>query len=159
MDRFDYCMTVLLENEGGYVDDKLDPGGETKYGISKRSYPREDIKNLSKVRAGEIYKKDYWLPIKANRLPKGVDLCVFDMAVNAGINRASRILQECIFTPVDGVIGEKTIIASQAEVRADLIKNYTNRRISFYKSLMSYDRFGDGWVKRAIKVEKKALDE
>ena len=59
---FDSAFTKLLGHEGGYVCHKDDPGGETCWGISKRSYPHEDIKNLTQERAKQIYKRDFWGP-------------------------------------------------------------------------------------------------
>jgi len=61
----------VLKREGGYVDDPTDRGGETKYGISKRSYPQLDIKNLTLEQALEIYRKDYWKPSRVEKLPDG----------------------------------------------------------------------------------------
>ena len=58
---FDLAIPVVLENEGGYIWDKNDPGGETHWGISKASYPALDIKNLTKEQAIAIYKRDFWL--------------------------------------------------------------------------------------------------
>ena len=57
---FDLAIPIVLENEGGYVNDPADPGGETKYGISKRSYPALDIKNLTVEQATAIYLRDFW---------------------------------------------------------------------------------------------------
>jgi lysozyme family protein len=84
---FDQIMAFVLKHEGGYVNDPRDPGGETKYGISKRAYPRVNIKALTLEGAREIYRRDYW-----DRLG-GIedDLCrmaAFDTAVNCGISRA-----------------------------------------------------------------------
>ena len=67
--KFKDLIDGVLVREGGYVDHPSDPGGETKYGIAKRSHPKEDIKNLTKERAAEIYEKDYWIPSRASSLP------------------------------------------------------------------------------------------
>ena len=48
---FDQVIDRVLAHEGGYVNDPDDPGGETKYGISKKAYPKIDIKNLTKEEA------------------------------------------------------------------------------------------------------------
>ena len=48
MNVFEQAFARTIGHEGGYVRDKNDPGGETKYGISKRSYPNEDIRELSR---------------------------------------------------------------------------------------------------------------
>ena len=67
---FNKIIYKVLEHEGGYVNDKDDLGGETNYGITKRFYPNLDIENLSKQEAIDIYYDDYWIPSKAEKLPK-----------------------------------------------------------------------------------------
>lgn len=91
--RFDACIEFVLAAEGGYVNDKYDSGGETKYGISKKSYPKVDIKNLTLDGAKAIYKKDYWLACRCDELPEPLDIVVFDTAVNMGQGRANGFLQ------------------------------------------------------------------
>lgn len=88
MDSFGTALTHVLGWEGGYVNDPRDPGGETKYGISKRAYPAEDIKNLTVERAAELYKRDYWDLCGCGQLPPGAGLLLFDTAVNCGVKRA-----------------------------------------------------------------------
>lgn len=73
--------------DGGYSNDALDPGGETKYGISKRAHPNEDIKNLTPERALDIYQTDYWNPIGGDNLPIPTCVVAFDTAVNCGVSR------------------------------------------------------------------------
>ena len=58
---FDKAFEFTIGVEGGYVNDPSDPGGETKFGVSKKSYPNLDIKNLTITQAKEIYYKDYWI--------------------------------------------------------------------------------------------------
>ena len=69
---FDQCFDKLIAHEGGYVNDARDPGGETKYGISKRAYPQVDIKALTLDAAKEIYKRDYWDAMGIDQLPPGL---------------------------------------------------------------------------------------
>jgi len=64
-DDFTKAVDDLIDNwEGGYVDDPKDPGGETKYGISRAQYPKLDIKDLTRDQAIDIYYRDYWLRYK-----------------------------------------------------------------------------------------------
>ena len=67
MSKFDEIIEVVLEHEGGYVNDPKDPGGETNFGIAKRSNPDVDIKNLTKAEASLIYKTKYWDKNKVDR--------------------------------------------------------------------------------------------
>jgi lysozyme family protein len=86
----------VIEKEGGYVNDPDDPGGETKYGISKKAFPKEDIKNLTIVRAKDIYYTKYWKPSKAYLIPDELQHIYFDMCVNFGIIGAGKVLQRAI---------------------------------------------------------------
>jgi len=98
--EFFKCVQFILEQEcrknkngtldDGYVNDPNDPGGETKYGISKRAYPTLDIKELSLSDALSLYYRDYWILAKSLKFP--LNLCVFDCAVNQGTKRAAQFL-------------------------------------------------------------------
>ena len=92
-ENFAVAVGFVLAHEGGYINDPADPGGETKYGISKRAYPRVDIKNLTKAQARDIYYRDYWKRVDGDNLPAGLDLAVFDTAVNCGVSVARSFLQ------------------------------------------------------------------
>jgi lysozyme family protein len=87
--QFNKALEFTLRWEGGYVNDKDDPGGETKYGISKRAYPDVDIKNLTREQAGVIYKRDYWdiFTCDGKSFPDAVT--IFDSAVNCGVARTT----------------------------------------------------------------------
>ncbi|MDR1364990.1 MAG: hypothetical protein LBJ42_00180 [Holosporales bacterium] len=96
---FDYAISKTLANEGGYVNDPDDPGGETKYGISKRSYPNLNIKNLTVNQAKLIYYKDYWLKAGLYRVHnEEVAAKLFDILVNFGDEQAREITQRAILS-------------------------------------------------------------
>lgn len=88
MDYFDRCVTFVLKQEGGYVNDPHDAGGETNFGISKRAYPSIDIKSLTREEAIEIYRDDYWKTIGCEKMDWPLCLIVFDTAVNMGLRCA-----------------------------------------------------------------------
>jgi len=154
-ETFDFIIEKVLEHEGGYVNDKDDLGGETKYGITKRFYPHLDIKNLTKEEAKEIYYKDYWLPSKAHKLPQSIQYPYFDCVVNTGQSRAVKILQKACNNKnpfkikEDGRIGAATISACQ-NLEKDRFISY---RILWYSFLISknptQEKFWYGWYKRA----------
>jgi hypothetical protein len=148
---FEHAVEIILENEGGYVNDKRDPGGETNMGISKRAYPDLDIKNLTKDQAKQIYFKDYWKPIKADFMPSGIALQVFDMAVNAGVSQAAKLLQRIVGVKDDGVIGRITLGAVE-NYKGDINMEYLLARVNYYSALDNVKIYGAGWVKRAVKV-------
>jgi lysozyme family protein len=156
---FDKSVELIMYFEGGYIDDPNDSGGETKYGISKRTFPEEDIKNLTIDRAREIYKKHYWDKIQADKMPDGVNTMVFDFAVNAGVYRAIKELQKVLKVTSDGVLGNKTLAAISNMPAKDIVIKYTNRRIMFYAGISSFKHFGKGWVKRATHCLVSCLSE
>ena len=83
------ALKFTLAWEGAeYTNDPDDPGGETKWGISKKAYPNEDIKNLTRERALQIYARDYWNKLGCDNLVYPYNVAVFDTAVNCGVNRA-----------------------------------------------------------------------
>ena len=94
MTNFQQAITFTLKWEGGYVNHPNDPGGETNYGISKRSYPDEDIKNLTVARAMEIYNKDYWRAYNLDSVPSPLCVVLFDMFVNMRPTTVTRLRQE-----------------------------------------------------------------
>lgn len=112
------AVEVVLDHEGGYVNDPRDPGGETKYGISKRQYPELDIANLTREDAIAIYYRDWWRRYRYDRLQdESVATKVFDLAVNMGPATLHRLLQEALVflgydIAVDGIIGPQTIEAA-----------------------------------------------
>lgn len=156
-DRFNLTVDHTLLWEGGYVNHPSDPGGETKYGISKRAYPKEDIKNLTVAKAKEIYKKDYWDKVKGDDLPAGVDTMVFDAAVNSGIGRSIKWLQAALGVTVDGVIGPKTLIAATKADPKELILELGEQRMRFLRGLKTWNTFGSGWTNRVSDTIKFSL--
>lgn len=105
---FDLAFDRLISNEGGYINVAGDPGGETKYGISKRSYLNIDIKNLTRDQAKEIYRTDFWMRGQIDQLDPAIAFQVFDVAVNSGIETAVRMLQRAA-----GVADVATLAQSQ----------------------------------------------
>lgn len=114
---FDNAFNVTLGYEGGLTNDANDKGGLTKYGISHKTYPNEDIKNLTIDRSKFLYERDFW---KATLCDKIIDASiaghVFDIAVNCGTGGAGQVVQKAInkikgkdTVVVDGAIGPKTI--------------------------------------------------
>lgn len=149
---FDQAFKIVIGHEGGYVNDLRDPGGETKYGISKRAYPDEDIKSLTLDRAKELYKRDYWDRVRADNLPKQVRLAVFDAAVNSGVSQAIKWLQRAVGVNDDGVFGP---ITARAVLDADPYKTAASilgQRLMFMTSLQTFDRFGKGWSRRIAQL-------
>lgn len=153
---FTAAVTATLAQEGGYVNDPRDPGGETNFGISKRAYPAIDIKALTRDDAIAIYFRDYWQPIHGDALPYPVALVLFDIRVNGGAG--VKWLQEALGVTADGVLGPATLAAANASTDpAGLAGRILRRRVLFYSSLPTFAAFGAGWVQRAFDIYRLAL--
>ena len=136
---FDDIIEVVLEHEGGYVNDPKDPGGETNFGIAKRSHPDVDIANLTREEAKDIYYEDYWCDNKVPHVPDNLKHIYFDMCVNQGRGRAVKILQRAANAKgaglkIDGGMGPKTLSAIENvelnRVRAYRVKSYKTIRFN-----------------------------
>lgn len=150
---FAACMEFVLRHEGGYVWHPADPGGETNFGISKRAYPNEDIRNMTRERAIEIYRRDYW-----DQLPEvigSVRFLLFDFGVNAGISRSVRTLQAAIGTTADGIFGPKSREALNAS--SDPLGEFSVQRQLYYTRLPTFGTFGLGWTRRTFDAYHYAL--
>ena len=155
--KFEDSIEVVLEHEGGYVNDPKDPGGETNFGIARRSHPDVDIANLTKESAKEIYKKHYWDRNKIESLSENLRHIYFDMCVNQGRSRAVKILQRAANgkgagLKVDGGMGPMTIGAMKG-VELDRVRAY---RVKYYADLVTrkpdLEKFYFGWFRRALEV-------
>lgn len=144
-------LTRILDSEGGYVNHPNDPGGETKWGISKRSYPHLDIASLTIEDASQIYKQDYLKPLHIEKLKDGVVFQLFDFAVNSGIRTAIKQIQKSLNITSDGVIGPITLKTINKKTESDIIMLLIAQRIKFYTSLKTFDTFGKGWMNRISK--------
>lgn len=145
---FEHCFDRLISHEGGYVNDPRDPGGETKFGISKRAYPTLDIRALTLADAKSIYKRDYWDRAQCDSLPPSVAYLVFDCAVNSGIGQAVRFLQRSVGVADDGHMGPLSLSAVRRADSESLGARFLGHRLDFMSRLSSWDVFGKGWARR-----------
>ena len=144
---FDAAFARLLGNEGGYSNDPRDPGGETNWGISKRSYSGVDIKNLTQAQAKEIYLRDFWMVLGAAVHP-AIKFQVFDFAVNAGISTALRKLQLACGVADDGYWGPRSAAALAAQELNDTLMKFAAYRLRYYTKLSNWPAAGAGWANR-----------
>ena len=157
MISFDDAFERLLGHEGRYVNDPKDPGGETNFGVSKRSYPAVDIKNLTLQGAKTIYYRDFWLPL-VDAHP-AIKFQVFDFAVNGGLSTALHKLQTAIGVADDGHWGPVSAAALAAREINDVLLRFNAQRLRFYASTTQWSEYGKGWVLRvAGNLEYAALD-
>jgi lysozyme family protein len=130
MSFFDAAFQIVVGVEGGYNNDAADPGGETKYGISKRAYPLVDIAALSLDEAKAIYLKDYWDALNLGTKPWSSALLLFDAAVNQGQTFARNLPDD----PIE--------IATKRALR--------------YASISTFPNYGRGWFRRLFTIFRQA---
>lgn len=145
---FEVAFDRLMGHEGGYVNNPDDPGGETKWGISKRSYPSLDIPNLTRDQAKDIYRQDFWRRLDADSLPDGVAFQLFDFAINSGIGTAVRYLQRAVGVADDGRWGPVSKAAAAQVSECDLIMRLNAERLDFMTRLSNWPNASRGWARR-----------
>ena len=156
-EKFLKAVEMVLAHEGGYVHDLEDLGGETKFGISKRSYPNLDIEHLSRDQAIEIYYKDFWEKYSYCELrDDALAAKVFDFSVNMGPGAAHTHLQLAVMCSslmtirIDGKMGPETIGAvNQHPVPTLLLATLKLKVIRYYADLGQV-KFLRGWIYRAL---------
>jgi lysozyme family protein len=153
--NFDTGFALVVNLEGAYSNDIRDPGGETKFGISKKAYPDLDIRNLTIEQAKSIYRRDYWDDCKCDSLPSPLDIMVFDAAVNQGKDAAIKMLQRLVGVTADGVIGPVTLAAA-GRLRREGCMLYMADRALRYVENKHFTTFGRGWLKRLFTIARES---
>jgi lysozyme family protein len=153
MASFKLAIPRVINNEGGYENNPADPGGETKYGISKRQYPALDIPNLTLEQAMELYQRNYWDPAW-EALPQDIATKLLDMAVNMGRETAVKIIQQAAGVVQDGKFGPLTASAIISQDAARLLQEIRARAAVHYARLVlanpDLTGFLLGWMRRAV---------
>jgi len=158
MDRFDWIIKFTLDAEGGYDNDPDDPGGETKYGIDKRSHPNVNIKELTVEEAKDIYFTEYWTKYSCWLYAAPLGEVYFDCCVNTGAKQSNKFLQRAVGTAPDGIVGPKTIEAIASKDAYKTAFEVINQRQKFYENLAdnrpSLKKFLKGWTNRNNNLRK-----
>lgn len=165
-ENFNTALAETLKHEGGFSNHPADPGGATMRGVILTEYQKfrrnphltaEDLKKITDEELREIYYGNYWKPCRCDDLPSGVDVCVFDLAVNSGIGRSAKVLQECVGAKPDGVIGPVTLGLVANTDTKKLIADIQAARQAFLERLKTFPVFGKGWTRRVSEVKEFAL--
>lgn len=166
------CLQVVLTFEGGYVNHPKDPGGATNFGVTQKVYDSyrkrnkkqpQSVRHIDKTEVQAIYKEQYWDAVKGDKLPVGIDLAIFDYAVNSGVSRAVRAVQKVLSMPAllpppggvkqDGQLGFNTLASIDAAYASDeekFITLYCEDRWQFVNKLSTFSTFGKGWKRRIM---------
>lgn len=162
---FAACLPIILASEGGYVNDPHDTGGPTNLGVTqatlsawlKRPATVEEVKALTPEAVAPIYEASYYRASGADACPAGVDLMVFDMAVNQGAGRATRSLQAALGMTSDGIAGPATRDRAAHCDPVATIHTIAVDREARYRALASFPRYGTGWLNRLSRTTATAL--
>ena len=162
--NFDKAFELVLEHEGKYVNDPRDPGGRTNLGVTQRAWEawlvrtatESDMRRLTPAAVKPFYKAMYWDKIKGDQLPAGVDYAAYDFAVNSGVSRAIKMLQQIAGALVDGSLGPKSLEAINSCDPEQMVDALCDMRLDFLKRLPTFDTFGKGWSRRVAEVKDKA---
>lgn len=150
--NFERAMTIVFGKEGGFSRDPDDPGNwtggkkgvgkllGTNMGIAANTYPNEDIAHMTRERAHFLYKRDYWDKAGCDAHENGVDLVLFDLAVNSGVGRACRYAS-----------------ATTALLPDERIRQVCKMRLDFMKTLSTWPKYKNGWTARVAYIEETAL--
>jgi lysozyme family protein len=144
----DIVFDRIIGHEGNYVNNPNDPGGETKFGISKRAYPNLIIRELTEEDAFNIYKRDFWNRIEADKLPDGISFQLFDFAVNSGIETSIRYFQRAIGVADDGFFGPISMARAAITPEDHMIMNLNAERLDFMTRLNNWPNASRGWARR-----------
>jgi lysozyme family protein len=157
--KFEKIVENVLKNEGGYSDDQDDLGGETKYGISKRTYPLLTVKDLTVGTAKDIYYQDFWInQAYKHFVSSRIAEKIFDLAINIGKDKAHVILQRALkavgkIVEEDGRIGKKTLEAVNSSNERELLAATKSEAAGYYRCVViskpTQKKFLAGWLKRA----------
>lgn len=162
---FEGAVSFVLRHEGGFVLHPQDPGGATNFGITLQTLSQargrpasvEDVRALTMREAQDIYRRFYWNAVRADELPPGLDLAVFDAAVNSGPSRAVMLLQKALGVEADGLLGPVTLAAIEHMDGIEIIRRLTRERLTFLSRLAIWPVFGRGWRRRVLSVEQEAI--
>jgi lysozyme family protein len=165
-DNFEICLAHVLSHEGGYSDHPSDPGGATNLGITRAvleawrgvAVTEADVKALTRAEAAAIYRKRYWDAVRGDELPAGLDLAVFDCAVNQGVSRAAHILQATVGVLQDGKIGPITLAAvHRGSVHGGILEFQARRMVAYGLLASLFKVFGLGWARRLTSTVHAAI--
>lgn len=151
-DKFQTFINRVLSQEGAYSNHPADKGGETNWGITKRTAQANgytgDMRVLSREQAIEIYRKAFWERYRCDELPESVAFQFLDICINHGYGNAARMLQRAVGVADDGMVGDITIKAVKKLPEDDVLMRLNAERICFFTKLSTFNVFGKGWMNR-----------
>ncbi len=165
----DTLFEIAIEHnkkwEGGYVNDKDDPGGATRWGIALNGigrvlgFRKKDIWGLTWMAAKKIYYKHYWISpgiYQIAEINPGLAFAAFDCAVNQGQRRACKWIQRSVGAFPDGVIGKRTLYKLGVIDNNIALRSFMIYRAMHYSSLFKLSKYWRGWFNRLFDTNDEA---
>lgn len=160
---FQDALKRVLQHEGGYVDHPSDPGGETNFGITKKTAQnygyKGSMRHIPADIVEKIYRNQYWDAMSCDSFQYAIAFQLFDAAVNHGLLNARKILQRAVGVKDDGIIGPITLHEVRKQPLFSLINLFNAERIQFYTRISTFNVFGKGWMSRVSSNLKYAADD
>lgn len=159
MARFEEAIDYLLQNEGGKVENKLDPGGRTNFGICQKFYPAKDVFLLTRDEAGEWYRTHFWNISMDGIKGQRIATKLLDSQVNLGTGTANKMIQRIVGSTPDGILGLSTVGMINLATEDALLARFIYLIKLRYRDLESKNQnlivFDRGWMARAEKLPDK----
>lgn len=156
MADFSVAVQKTLVNEGGYVNNPLDRGGPTKYGVTQADMPGVDIEQITPDQAAEYFREHYWKDLYSQITSQPVADKLFDMGVLFGVGTAVRLLQSVLASAfpidVDGIFGIETLGALEQADEESLLNVYKQHLVAYTLKIVANKPdqrvFVAGWGRR-----------
>ena len=169
--KFELVYPVVEKWEGNFDNDPGDPGGPTNMGITQadlarwrqRSVSVDEVRNLTREEARQIFKAYYWEPICGDQLPLPAAQMCYDAAVLMGLRCSGNFLQKALNVQgnslaVDGTIGPRTIAASlKVDDLKKLVSDVSAQAEGYLRSRPGFAKYGKGWLNRENDVRSTAM--
>lgn len=163
---FEVALAYLLQNEGNtFVNDPLDHGGPTRYGVTMavlsnylgRQASISDVQNIEPQTVSAIYRMNYWTPIRGDKIqPQNVATALLDMAALTGCAQAVRMMQAAVGTTPDGIMGPVTLSAINLAQPQAVLVSFSHKACSYFAAIALRDatqaKFLSGWQLRAHRM-------
>lgn len=162
---FIQAVETVLAHEGGFVNDPVDPGGATNWGVSLRfmvavgeidldgdgfadfdfdhdgDIDADDVRAMTRDDAIRVYRDHWWNKYGYDALPAGIGAKVFDLAVNMGARQAHKLLQRACRAcganvTDDGILGPVTRTVIADTDQWALLTALRSEAAGFYRGLV-----------------------
>jgi lysozyme family protein len=159
------AQAFVLRIEGAPSNDKYDKGGYTKFGVSQRFLrtvknhaKRYNVQDITFMEAMDILYENFWLVCRCDKLPKGLDLVVYDTAVHCGMLRAINYLRKGLGMPPTGKMTDAVIAHACWANVDDVVDAIIKERTILYHNKVRADprqrKFLKGWLIRLDKLKE-----